>query len=79
MFLAAYIGTDPARLVPEHLHLEKKKKTTKNHNAFSPQVQFLFWQIHSNLVIKSSITINRDQVPGDQRINRGTAVYHISC
>lgn len=56
------------------LALEKKKK-----KAFSLQVQFLFWQIHLNMVMKLFITINRAQIPGDQRINSGTAVYHISC
>lgn len=72
MFLAAHIGTDPARLMPEDLHLEEK--STRNYRVFSLQVHFLFWQIHLNLVIKSSIAINREQVAGDRRINRGTAV-----
>lgn len=46
--------------------------------AFSLQVQFLFWQIHLNLVMKSFIIINRALIPGDQRVNSGTAVYHVS-
>lgn len=32
MFLAAYVGTDPARLMPEDLHLEEK--STKKLQCF---------------------------------------------
>lgn len=48
MLLAAYVGTGPARLMSK----TRIGKENKRNNASSLQVQFLFWQIHLNLVVK---------------------------
>lgn len=68
MFLAAYVGTDPAGLV--------SKACTEKKNALSLQVQFLFWQIHLNLVMTSFIIISRALMAAEHGIGGSSAVCY---
>lgn len=68
MFLAAYVGTDPAGLM--------SKACTEKKNSLSLQVQFLFWQMHLNLVVTSFIIISRALMAADRGIGGSSAVCH---